>query len=151
MDTGRAHSLAKIFVERDSFPSRLEPLCRRCRGADRRVIARRRYFPPVALIFARRSARIHTCCVSGNPSALVLPSVKHFLLQTLSSNRIRHRCVLLTLSSFQINVVAKSALIFRVISVESYHLRSSGRLLPTPFTYRFELTHALLPQPVEIL
>lgn len=84
--------------ERDSFPSGLAPLCRRCRGAGCRVIARRGWFPGVVLIFARRSARIRTGCVSGNRSALVLPSVKHFLLQTLSSDRITHRCVLLTLS-----------------------------------------------------
>lgn len=31
----------------------------------------------------------------------------------------------------------------------SYRLRSSRQFLPTPFTYKFKLTHALLPQPVE--
>ena len=52
----------------------------------------------MGIIFARRSARIRTCCVGGNPSALVFPAVKHFLLQTLSSDLISHRRVLLTIS-----------------------------------------------------
>jgi hypothetical protein len=91
--------LPAAAFERDSFPRRLAPLSRRCRSADRRVNARRRSLPTVGLIFLRRSARIRSCCVSGNPSALVLPSIKHFFLQTISSDRISHRCVLLSLSS----------------------------------------------------
>src|SRR6185369_10967192 len=88
-----------------SFLSLLAPLCRRCRSTDRRVVTRRRSFSTGALIFASWSARIRTSCVSGNASALVLPSVKHFLLQTLSSDRIRHRCVLRIFHSLHINVV----------------------------------------------
>lgn len=77
-----------------SFLSRLAPLCRRCRSTDRRVIARRRSFSTAALIFATWSTRIRTHCVRSNPSTFVLPTVKHFLLQTLSGDWIRHRCIL---------------------------------------------------------
>ena len=49
------------------------------------------------MMVARRSALIRTCPVGGNPSALILPSVKHFLFQTLSGDIIRHRHILLYL------------------------------------------------------
>jgi hypothetical protein len=117
-----------------SFLGRLAPLCRRCRSTDRRFITRRRPFSTATLIFAGWSARIPACCVSGNASALVLPSVKHSLLQTLSSNRIRHRCVLLFFHSLHINVVIECSFetIFEFVSSLSLpaHMLSVTRRAP---------------------
>ena len=88
----------------------------------------------MALIFARRSARIRTCSVSGNPSALVLPSVKHFLLQTLSSDRIRHRCVLLTL--LPISIYAGCPMRSQISRAELLSLLSPGLQLPAGLSPR---------------
>jgi len=52
----------------------------------------------LALIFASRSVRI-ALVVRWQSFRLILPSAKHFLLQRLSSNRVRHRYIVLPLPS----------------------------------------------------
>lgn len=98
------------WVECDSFRSRVALLCRRSWSAPYGAIARRRWFLAAPLVLTLRSDRIRTWGVGGNPSALVLPSVEHFLLQTLSSDWVRHHFVLLFLTIVYSEPVVRQAL-----------------------------------------
>jgi hypothetical protein len=84
-------SIHASHLERGLFLSRLALLCGGRGGTSRRIIVRSAWLITPTLTVSRRAALMRSCRVGDHLSALVLPSLKDFLLKTFSGDVIRHR------------------------------------------------------------